>query len=195
MQFAFTEEQDELRQMVREMLTDLSPEAEVRRLMETDEGWDRQVWSQFASTGLLGLAVPEEFGGAGCGLAELGVVLEEAGRALLCAPYLSSVVLATSTLLLAIQADPAHQVASPAARLLPALVTGDRTATLAYLEGTGDPDTRRLATNAELVEGTWRLSGEKSFVLDGHTAADIVVLALSPEGPTFFLVNKLSRRG
>jgi alkylation response protein AidB-like acyl-CoA dehydrogenase len=188
-QFAFTDEQNELRDMVREMLADLSPETEVRRLMETDEGWDRKLWSQFAASGLLGLAVPEEFGGAGCGLAELGVVLEEAGRSLLCAPYLSSVVLATSTLLLARQADTECGVDSVAPELLPALVAGERTATLAYLEGAGDPDTRRLETTASLIGGTWRLSGEKSFVLDGHTADDIVVLAQSVEGPTFFVVT------
>ncbi len=189
MQFAFTEEQDELRHMVREMLTDLSPETEVRRLMETDEGWDRQVWSQFAATGLLGLAVPEEFGGAGCGLAELGVVLEEAGRSLLCAPYLSSVVLATSTLLLALKGDGAGGVDPAAAALLPALVAGERTAALAYLEGAGDPDGRQLETTASCVDGAWRLSGEKTFVLDGHTADDIVVLAQSVQGPTFFTVT------
>jgi alkylation response protein AidB-like acyl-CoA dehydrogenase len=188
-QFAFTEEQDELRQMVREMLTDLSPEAEVRRLMETDEGWDRKVWSQFAASGLLGLAVPEEFGGAGCGLAELGVVLEEAGRSLLCAPYLSSVVLATSALLLALQADTDYGVGSAAADLLPALVAGERTAALAYLEGDGDPASQRLGTSASRASGEWRLSGAKTFVLDGHTADDIVVLAQGSEGPTFFVVT------
>ena len=100
MNFAFSTEQEELRSMVRDFLADRSPEAEVRRLMETEEGFDPAVWSQLGDElGLLGLAIPEEYGGAGYGFVELGVVLEEAGRALLCAPFFSSVILAANTLL------------------------------------------------------------------------------------------------
>src|SRR4051794_9088350 len=87
--------------MVRDYLADRSPEAEVRRLMETDEGFDPAVWQQLGDElGLLGLAIPEEFGGAGYGFVELGVVLEEAGRALLCAPLFASIVLAANAVLL-----------------------------------------------------------------------------------------------
>jgi alkylation response protein AidB-like acyl-CoA dehydrogenase len=88
--FAFTEEQEELRRAVRRFLEDKSPEIEVRRLMETPEGYDPDVWNQMANQlGLQGLAIPEEFGGQGFSYVELIVVLEEMGRALLCAPYFS----------------------------------------------------------------------------------------------------------
>ena len=97
MNFAFDEEQEQLRAMVRDFLTDKSPESEVRRLMETEEGFDPAVWAQLSGElGLTGLAIPEEYGGAGYGFVEVGIVLEEAGRALLCAPYFSTVVLAAT---------------------------------------------------------------------------------------------------
>jgi alkylation response protein AidB-like acyl-CoA dehydrogenase len=185
MNFAFTEEQNELRQMAREVFDDLSPEPEVRRLMETAEGFDRKVWAQLAEVGLLGLAVPEEYGGAGCGLVEVGVVTEEAGRVLLCAPYLSSAVVATSTLLLARLAG--DEVVP--ARLLPALAAGQRTASLAYLETSGRWEADTIATLAVRDGDGWVLSGQKSFVLDGHTADDLLVLARTSEGPAIFLVD------
>src|SRR5437764_1095019 len=95
MNFAFSEEQEELRRIVRQFLDSKSSEAEVRRLMETTEGYDPATWSQLAEQlGLQSLIIPEEFGGQGYGYVELTVVLEEMGRSLLCAPYFSSVVLA-----------------------------------------------------------------------------------------------------
>ena len=100
MNFAFSEEQEELRRSVRRFLEDKSPETEVRRLMETTEGYDPAVWAQMAEQlGLQGLTIPEEFGGSGYTYVELIVVLEEMGRALLCAPYFSSVALAANLLL------------------------------------------------------------------------------------------------
>ena len=87
MNFAFSEEQEELRKSVRRFLEDKSAETEVRRLMETTEGYDTAVWSQMGEQlGLQGLAIPEEYGGSGFGFVELSIVLEEMGRVLLCAP-------------------------------------------------------------------------------------------------------------
>src|SRR5277367_4571428 len=100
MDFAFREEHEELRRVVRDYLADKSPETEVRRLMESERGYDPVVWAQLADQlGLQGLAVPQEYGGAGLGALETGVVMEEMGRALLCAPYLSTAVLAVQGIL------------------------------------------------------------------------------------------------
>ena len=113
MNFAFSEEQEELRKSVRRFLEDKSPETEVRRLMETTEGYDPAVWNQMAEQlGLQGLAIPEEFGGSGYTYVELIVVLEEMGRALLCAPYFSTVALAANALLTS--GDDAGQEGVPA---------------------------------------------------------------------------------
>ena len=98
--FAFSEEQDQLRDAVRRFLEAKSPSAEVRRLMETDEGYDPAVWSQMANElGLQSLHIPEEYGGQGFTWVELGIVLEEMGAALLCAPYYSTVVLAANAIM------------------------------------------------------------------------------------------------
>ena len=100
MNFAFSDEQEELRAAVRRFLAEKSPESEVRRLMDTTEGYDPAVWSQMADQlGLQSLTIPEEFGGSGFTYVELLVVLEEMGAALLCAPFFSSVALAANALL------------------------------------------------------------------------------------------------
>src|SRR5713101_4473753 len=100
MNFAFSEEQEELRRTVRQFLESKSPETEVRRLMETTEGFDPAVWKQMGQElGLQGLAIPEEYGGQGFTFIELGIVLEEMGRVLLAAPYFASAVLAANAIL------------------------------------------------------------------------------------------------
>ena len=100
MNFAFSDEQEELRTAVRRFLAEKSPESEVRRLMDTEDGYDPAVWSQMADQlGLQSLTIPEEFGGSGFTYVELLVVLEEMGAALLCAPFFSSVALAANALL------------------------------------------------------------------------------------------------
>ena len=100
MNFAFSEEQEELRARGPALPAEKSPETEVRRLMETTEGYDPAVWSQMADQlGLQSLTIPEEFGGSGFTYVELIVVLEEMGAALLCAPFFSTVALAANALL------------------------------------------------------------------------------------------------
>ena len=100
MNFAFSEEQEELRRITRQFLESKSPEAEVRRLMDTDEGYDPKVWSQMANElGLQSLIIPEEFGGQGFTYVELIIAFEEMGRSLLCAPFFSTVALAANALL------------------------------------------------------------------------------------------------
>src|SRR5271167_1601099 len=131
MNFAFSEEQDELRTSVRRFLDDKSPETEVRRLMETTDGYDPAVWSQMAEQlGLQSLTIPEEYGGSGFSYVELIVVLEEMGAALLCAPYFSTVALAANALLTSGD-DSAKKY------LLPGLASGETIGTLAYTEDNG----------------------------------------------------------
>ncbi len=131
MNFGFSEEQEELRRAVRRFLEDKSPSSEVRRLMETTDGYDAAVWSQMANQlGLQSLTIPEEHGGAGFGYVELVVVLEEMGRALLCAPYFSTVALAANALL-------ASGDAAAQGDYLPAIASGETIATLAFTEESG----------------------------------------------------------
>ena len=180
--FTFGEEHDQLRSTVRAFLAAKSPEAEVRRVMQTAAGYDPDVWRQMAEQlGLQALAIPAEFGGAGFGTVELGIVLEEMGRALLCAPYFSSVVQAAGALLYC--GDDAAKN-----EFLPGIASGETIATLAYIEDCGRPDEPGIALRASRSGGGWRLDGVKSFVLDGCRADLVVVAARAPRGVTLFLV-------
>jgi alkylation response protein AidB-like acyl-CoA dehydrogenase len=187
--FAFSEEQEELRRSVRRFLEDKSPATEVRRLMETTEGYDPKVWAQMGNElGLQSLHIPEAYGGQGFSFVELVVVLEEMGRALLCAPYFASVCLAANAILNA-GTDEQKQA------LLPGIASGDRIATLAFTEPSGKWDANGITMEATADgSGRYTLDGTKMFVLDGHTAGLIVVAARAAgtggtEGISFFTVE------
>jgi alkylation response protein AidB-like acyl-CoA dehydrogenase len=188
MQFSFTGEQQEYRAVLRRYFGDSSPTSEVRRLMETEQGWERDRWRDLnAQLGLCGVHVPEPYGGQGFGMVELGIVLEEMGRALVCAPFFASAVLATTAILNA--ATEAQKDA-----LLPPLVAGETVATLAFTEPNGRWDAVGIETTATPAGGGFRLDGMKSFVLDGCSADLMIVLARSPgstgeQGLSFFTVR------
>jgi alkylation response protein AidB-like acyl-CoA dehydrogenase len=182
--FAFDDEHEALRSTVRKFLADYSPEAEVRRLMETSEGYNPDVWRQLAGQlGLLGLIVPEQYGGSGFGFLELVVVLEEMGRSLLCAPFFSTVAMAT-TLLLALDDEAARQ------DLLPRIAGGSCVTTVALAEEAGSWNPADVAMTAARDNAGWLLSGEKFYVVDGHVADVILVVAGTPAGTSVFAVDR-----
>src|SRR5215510_5588834 len=188
MRFSFTDEQQEFRSVVRRFLEDKSPTTAVRRLMETEVGHDPEVWRSLSrDLGLTAIHVPEIYGGQGFGIRELAIAVEEMGRALLCAPYFASTVLATTAILRA--GTDAQKRA-----LLPDIAAGQTIAALAFTEENGRWDSGGVAATATRVEEKHRLDGVKSFVLDGHTADVIVVLARRPgstdaDGLSFFTVR------
>jgi alkylation response protein AidB-like acyl-CoA dehydrogenase len=180
--FAFSEEQEELRRTVRAFLEQKSPSAEVRRLMETTEGYDPSVWEQMGSQlGLQGLAIPEEYGGSGYSYVELIVVLEEMGRALLAAPYFSTVALAANAIL--------HSGDDAAKKeLLGGIASGETIATLAMTEDSGRWDAEGITATATKSGDGYTIDGHKMFVLDGHTANLIVVAAKTGDNVSLFTV-------
>jgi alkylation response protein AidB-like acyl-CoA dehydrogenase len=188
MKFSFSSEQDEFRSNLRRFLTDRSPAKEVRRLMETEAGWERDGWRHLNETlGLTALRIPEAHGGHGFGFGELCIVLEEMGRALLCAPYFATAVLATGAIMNA-------GTEAEKQKLLPDIALGDTVATLAAAEDDGRWDAAATTLIATPAGSGYRLDGHKSFVLDGHTADLIVVLARAPgstgeSGLSFFTVR------
>lgn len=197
MQFSFTSEQDEFRSVLRRFLEEKSPPIVVRRLMETETGWDRAAWRDInQQLGLSAIHIPEAYGGQGFGFVELGIVLEEMGRALLCAPYFSSTVLAATAILNAATEAQKRE-------LLPPVAAGETIATLAFTEPNGRWDVDGVEMTATRDASGYRLDGVKSFVLDGHSADQIVVLArragsAGADGLSFFTVRGdapgLSRR-
>ena len=180
---SFTEAQDQLRDLVRGYLREKSPETEVRRLMATDEGYDAAVWQQMArELGLQGLAIPEQYGGQGAGWVELGIVLEEMGKVLLCAPFFSTVVLAATALLESGDEEAKQQY-------LPAMADGSLIATVALTEEEGRWEEDGVTLPATHTPDGWTLSGAKHFVLDGVTAHLIIVPARTASGISLFAVD------
>ena len=170
MRFGFTEEQEQLRDAVRRFLTDRSPTSEVRRLMETDHGHDPDVWRRLCQDlALAGVHIPEAYGGQGFTFRELGVVVEEMGRALYCGPYFSSTVLAATAI---------HEAGGEddKAVLLPGLASGERLATLAFAE----PGSEWALETVELAATAGGLDGIKSHVVDGCLADLMLVVAREP---------------
>jgi alkylation response protein AidB-like acyl-CoA dehydrogenase len=172
----FSDDQEALRREVRRFLENTSPLSQARRLMETVDGYDPKVWAQMGGElQLQALHIPEEYGGLGFSFVELVAVLEEMGRALLCAPFFSSICLAANAIMAA--GTPEQQ-----ADLLPGIAAGTTIATLAITEENGSPDLRQIAMQAVPDRaGTYRLHGQKMFVLDG-TIADLIVVAARAEG-------------
>jgi alkylation response protein AidB-like acyl-CoA dehydrogenase len=184
MEVILREEHEELRRNVRRFLEEKSPMSEVRSLMETPEGYGGAVWSQMAGQlGLQGTCIPERFGGSGFGYVELGIVLEEMGRVLLCAPFFSTAVMAVATL--TASGDEAAQE-----EFLPGIASGSTLATLAYAEGPDGWGVENVSSRAARKGGTWVLNGAKRFVLDGATAELILVVANTDEGLSLFAVNR-----
>lgn len=178
-----TEELDELRQLVRGFLDRHSTESAVRRLMATTEGHDPDQWLRLGrELGLPALAIPEEYGGAGFGYPELGVVFEEMGRALFCSPYFATIALAAEALLRS--GDEAA-----AKELLPGIAAGHTTATLALTEPDGRWAESAVRAEARRDGDRWLLSGVKTYVIDGHTADLLLVAARAQAGVGLFVVD------
>jgi alkylation response protein AidB-like acyl-CoA dehydrogenase len=174
-QFAFTDEQEQFRSTLRRFLDDKSPTTEVRRLMATPEGYNPEVWRQLSEElALPGIHIPEQYGGAGFGMVELCIVMEELGRSLLCAPYFSSAVLAANAIL---NAGTEQQKST----FLPDIAAGKRLATLAITELNGSWDPREIEVIARPDPDGYRLDGAKSYVVDGHVADLLVVAARVPK--------------
>ncbi|WP_369046553.1 acyl-CoA dehydrogenase family protein [Sinomonas sp. P10A9] len=179
----FTEEQTELRQTVRRFCEDKFSEAQVRFLADSDEGFDRAVWRQMAEQlGLQSLAIPEEFGGAGFTQAEVGIVMEELGRALAPTPFLPTVVLAANLLLGT--GDSALK-----AELLEGIAAGEVCAAVAYLEASTAWDEEGIHATAVPSGAAWSVTGVKVNVIEAQAADVILVAARTEAGISVFSVD------
>lgn len=187
MDLSFSAEQDQLRDAVRSYLAKKSSEADVRRVMATDEGYDAAVWQQLAQElGLQGLAIEERHGGSGFGWRELGIVFEEMGRFLLCAPFFATVALAASAVIES--GDESAQ-----ADLLPGIASGETIATLALLEDTAQWTESAVQLRAIPTSAGWSLTGSKRYVLDAHVSDWFVVAARTDAGVSLFVVDRPAR--
>ena len=181
MRFRFDPEHDELRQVVRHLLTESAGAADVISRSGQPTACDARLTAKLArEIGVYGLTVPERFGGAGFGLLELGVVFQEAGRAALGAPLLSSV-LATDLM----SAGDGDETVSD---FLGRIATGELLVAAAIAEGTQGWDAVPVTTAAHTSAG-WTLTGTKEWVQDGGQAGLLVVSATSRDGTALFAVE------
>ena len=177
----FTSEQQDLRETVAKFLAAKAPLSTQRALLETDSGFDPAVWSQLTEQlGLVGLVVPEEYGGLGCGMVELFLVLHEMGRALYSGPYLPTVLAAIALLRTGDEAA--------CRRFLPDIASGETIATLAWAEADGDWSGAEVATTARKVGDGWVVDGTKSLVLAVPAADLFLVTARTAAGVGLFAV-------
>jgi alkylation response protein AidB-like acyl-CoA dehydrogenase len=182
MNFSFTEDQILLRNSVRSALEQQCPSAHVRAMMDDRLGYGEPLWGEMAKLGWLGLPFPEQYGGAGLGLVELSIVLEEMGRAAYPGPFFSTVVLGGLTLMLA-GSDAQKE------KWLSAVASGRARLTAALQEDTLDWDPASTAATATRTATGWALSGVKRFVPWAGVADAVLVPARGPEGLSLFLVD------
>jgi alkylation response protein AidB-like acyl-CoA dehydrogenase len=172
MSFILTEEQEAIRRSARELVQGRAPVTELRRLRDArdPDGFSREVWHEMARLGFAGIALPERHGGGGLGWAELGLLLEETGRTLAATPLIATVVLGASAIVLG--GTEAQQAA-----ILPGVCAGKTLLALAHEESTRHAPYRIKTRADQLPGGDFKLTGEKTFVLDGHVADTLVVVA------------------
>ncbi len=182
MNFGFTEEQELLREQAQKLVQRRSPMPEVRRFARSEAGYDPALWRELATLGMLGLLVPERFGGAGLGWVDAIVLLEVTGGALVPSPLLST--------LLASCALVEHGDEALRARYLPKIAGGELIATLALLERGQRPGGEDVQARAVPDGDGYVLEGEKCFVHDAGSADLFVVAARSAEGLGLFAVER-----
>lgn len=168
MDFAFSEDQEQLRRAAREMLADRYPAERVAELADSKAGWEPESWRLLAEQGWLGVSVPEDAGGLGLSSLDEAVLFEEAGRALYPGPFFSTVALGLP-LLLAAGSD-----------LIRGVVAGDRSVTLAWAEGRTDS----IVPSDELAVrvGDGGLTGTKRYVPDLELVTDVLVTVAGNDG-------------
>src|SRR5450432_3046157 len=165
MNFDFSDEQKQMRDAARKFLAEKCPPKAVRAVLDGNAPYDRDLWKGLAEMGFLGVAIPEEFGGAGAGHLELCVIAEEMGRALAPVPFSSTVYLAAEALLIA-------GSAAQKQKWLPKIASGEAIGTLALFEGKGNPSPQAI----KLAASGGTLNGVKKPVPDG-AIADFVIAA------------------
>jgi alkylation response protein AidB-like acyl-CoA dehydrogenase len=166
MNFDFSDEQKQLRDEARRYLGEKCPPKAVRAVLDGKASYDRELWKDLADMGFLGVAIPEEFGGAGAGHLELCVIAEEIGRSLAPVPFSSTVYLAAEAIQLA-----GSEVQKR--KWLPAIASGRAIGTLALFEGSGNPQPQAIKLSAS--KGV--LDGVKKPVPDGAIADFAIVAA------------------
>jgi alkylation response protein AidB-like acyl-CoA dehydrogenase len=168
MDLSLTEEQELLQNSARDFLRQECPTTHVRAMEEDETGYSPELWKQIADLGWAGLMFPEQYGGSGYSFIELCVLMEEFGRALLPSPFHSTVLTFGLPILFG-GSDAQKQ------RYLPAIASGKLLGTLALTEPSASFEPAGVSVRAESRSGTFVINGTKLFVLNAHTADELLV--------------------
>jgi pimeloyl-CoA dehydrogenase small subunit len=198
MDFDFTEEQRLLKESVDRLIGDRYTFEQRKSYGQSQDGWSRELWAQYAELGLLGLPFAERYGGSAGGLVETMIAMEAFGRALALEPFLATVVLGGGFLR---HGGSAQQCAD----LVTKIADGNLTCAFAHTERYSRYDLADIETRAVRDGAAWVLDGEKGVVLNGDTADKLIVTARvgggrrDRDGVAAFIVDGkaegVSRRG
>jgi alkylation response protein AidB-like acyl-CoA dehydrogenase len=176
MNFELTEEQKMMVDAVRKFVDKDSPVTRFRQMRTTDTGWEPKVWKAMADNGWLAVAFPEAHGGYGGSFVDTALILEQLGRGLVPEPYIASVVLAGG-LISRLGTDAQIE------KFLAPMLEGRTSLAFAYAERQGRYEPNDCETTATKSGTGWTIRGEKLWVLNGHAADTIVVVARTSGSP------------
>jgi len=183
MDLSLSEDQKMIKETAASFVKKESPVERMRKLRDSELGFDMAVYRQMGELGWLGLPLPESVGGFGGTMVDAAILLEEFGKTLVPEPYLASVVLGGMSVLHG--ATEAQQKA-----LLEPLAEGESLLALAWAERNSRYDPKAIATQAERSGDGWAISGDKTWVLGGHCADHLIVSANTSAGVSLFRVAK-----
>jgi alkylation response protein AidB-like acyl-CoA dehydrogenase len=191
MDLALSEEQEMLKTMARDFLSDKLPKTAVKEIEESESGYSSEMWKEMAGLGWMGLVLPEKYGGGGMSFLDLAVLVEEMGRACLPGPYFSTVILGGLSIL-DVGSDEQKQ------KHLPGIASGETIFTLALTEASARYDASGIELKATADKDGYVLNGTKLFVPDAHIADYILCVARTGKGAkaedgiTIFIVDAKS---
>jgi acyl-CoA dehydrogenase len=177
----FSDEQEQLLEVATNFARDRFPPERARKRIAASEDLDRSVWDEMVSLGWLGIAIPEEFGGSGLGLAEVVTVVEPLGRHLAGTPLVSTTLVEQAIL---VAGTPAQK-----SMWLPQMCQG-AIAALALVEPHGDWNLKHLTVQARVEDDRLVLSGTKTFVTDAPSAELMLVSIALAGRPALVLLDK-----
>jgi len=191
MDLALSEEQEMIKKMARDFLTDKLPKEVVKEIEESELGYSPDLWKEMTELGWVGLVLPDKYGGSGMSFLDLAVLLEEMGRACLPGPYFSTVVLGGL---------PISDIGTEEQKqeYLPKIASGEMIFTLALTEAGAGYDANAIEVKATADKDAYILNGTKLFVPDAHVADYMLVVARADEkakaedGITIFIVDAKS---
>ena len=191
MDLSLTPEQEMLKNTARRFLEQQCPFKHVKETMDSEDGFDRDLWKQVVDLGWTAMLIPEEYGGIGSTYTDVGILLEELGRGLPQIPFFSTAVLGALTILEG-GSDAQKQA------ILPAIAEGGILLAFAYTEPSYRWDAGGIELQATASGSNYTLNGTKLFVPDAQVADQVICVARTSKGArpedglTLFLVDRES---